>query len=306
MRRASPLVAIQFACVWGRQTVSVRMRFVGRGVLAAAVLGMCIAGGGAAAHASTRAAPSTCVVPSLGKPLDQVWRPHMLSAIRYAHTRQGDIAFAVRTDGAFYGYRPDHQEWSASVLKAMLMVAYLDLPSVAHRPLNAYDKGLLYPMITRSDNNAANTLDVVIGNVGLQALAARVGMTRFRATAPIWGESEITPRDQTKFFLHIDRYIVPRHRAYAMHLLASIIPPQRWGIGVVAPKGWGLYFKGGWGSGTGLIDNQVALLRRGCARVSIAVLTMDDGSHDYGKQTLQGIFYRLLRGLPTGRRTRYP
>jgi hypothetical protein len=39
--------------------------------------------------------------------------------------------------------------------------------------------------------------------------------------------------------------------------------------------------------------------------VSIAVLTMEDGSHDYGKQTLAGIFRRLLRGLPTGRRTRY-
>ena len=63
------------------------------------------------------------------------------------------------------------------------------------------------------------------------------------------------------------------------------------------PAGWKLYFKGGWGSGTGLIDNQVALLRRGCARVSIAVLTMHDGSHDYGKQTLRGIFARLLRGL---------
>ena len=37
---------------------------------------------------------------------------------------------------------------------------------------------------------------------------------------------------------------------------------------------------------------------RGCARVSIAVLTMYDGSHAYGKATLKGIFERLLRGLP--------
>ena len=39
---------------------------------------------------------------------------------------------------------------------------------------------------------------------------------------------------------------------------------------------------------------------RGCARVSIAVLTMYDGSHAYGKDTLKGIFARLLRGLPSG------
>jgi hypothetical protein len=90
------------------------------------------------------------------------------------------------------------------------------------------------------------------------------------------------------------------------HLLASIVPSQRWGIGEVAPKGWKLYFKGGWGYGTGLIDSQVALLTQGCVRVSIAVLTMYDGSHAYGKQTLKVIFRKLLRGLPTGPHARYP
>jgi Beta-lactamase enzyme family len=259
----------------------------------------------AVTHAGARVTKGTCLVPGRGKPLDRIWRPNILSAIGYQRGRQGDIAFAVRTAGAFYGYRPNHQEWSASVLKAMLMVAYLDRPSVAGRALTAYDKSLLYPMITRSDNNAANILDVVIGDGGLQALAARVGMTHFVAVQPIWGESEITVQDQTKFFLHIDSYIVARHRAYAMHLLASVVPSQRWGIGEVAPRGWKLYFKGGWGSGTGLIDNQVALLSRGCARVSIAVLTMYDGSHAYGKQTLKVIFEKLLKRLPTGPRTRY-
>lgn len=42
---------------------------------------------------------------------------------------------------------------------------------------------------------------------------------------------------------------------------------------------------------------------RGCARVSVPVLTMYDGSHAYGKQTLRGIFARLLRNLPTTRVT---
>jgi beta-lactamase class A len=281
--------------------MTARARLVGATVAVAIVM----AAGGAAARPHTRPASKPCLVPSIGRPLNQVWRPHMLAAIGYQRARRGDIAFAVRTAGAFYGYRPDHQEWSASVLKAMLMVAYLNRRDVARRRLSAYDKGLLEPMITRSDNGPANTLDALIGNRGLQALAARVGMRSFRATAPIWGESEITARDQTRFFLQIDSYIPRRHRAYAMRLLASIVPSERWGIGAVAPKGWKLYFKGGWGAGTGLIDNQVALLRRGCARVSIAVLTMDDGSHEYGKETLAGIFRRLLRGLPTGPRTRY-
>ena len=260
----------------------------------------------AAARSRAHASGAACLVPGLGRSLDRIWRPDVASAIAYRRRRRGDVAFAVRTAGAFYGYRPDHREWSASVLKAMLMVAYLDRPSVAGRALNAQDRALLGPMITRSDNDAADTVDTIVGAAGLRALAARVGMTGFAPAEPIWGESQITARDQTKFFLNIDSQIVPRHRAYAMGLLASIVPSQRWGIGEVAPRGWRLYFKGGWGSGTGLVDNQVALLVRGCARVSIAVLSMHDGSHAYGKQTMREIFRRLLAGLPTGPRTRYP
>jgi beta-lactamase class A len=250
-------------------------------------------------------ADGSCLVPGVGQTLEQAWRPDMRSAINYIRGRQGDIALAVRTATSFYGYRPDHPEWSASVLKAMLLVAYLDQRSVAGRSLSAADKDLLSPMITWSDNDAADAVDEIVGASGLQNLARRVGMTHFVAAEPIWGESEITARDQTRFFLNIDRYIVARHRAYALHLLASIVPSERWGIGQVAPRGWQLYFKGGWGSGTGLIDNQVALLTRGCSRISIAVLTMHDGSHAYGKQTLKVVFHDLLKGLPTGPHSRY-
>ncbi len=54
----------------------------------------------------------------------------MSAAVAYARQRRGDIAFAVRSPRRFYGYRPDHDEWSASVVKAMLLVTYLDLPRV--------------------------------------------------------------------------------------------------------------------------------------------------------------------------------
>jgi beta-lactamase class A len=267
---------------------------------AAAALALCTAAAGATGTAQPG---KPCLVPGVGKPLDQVWRPHMLAAIGYTDTRTRDVAFAVRTEDRFYGYRPDHVEWSASVVKAMLMVAYLDGPSVRGRALTSADRSILTPMITESDNDAAQEVFDTVGQGALRALAARVGMTHF-ATSPVWGETQITAADQTRFFLHIDTYVVARHRAYAMSLLAGIIPSQRWGLGEVAPKGWKLYFKGGWGYGTGLLDHQVVLLVRGCARISIAVMTMYDGSHAYGKDTLKGIFARLLRGLPTGQHRR--
>jgi hypothetical protein len=270
-------------------------------VVAALTIGSTGAGadrGRMRAIAARTAAPEECLVPGRHGTIDQLWHPDMRAAEAYAHTRVGDIAFAVRTEDRFYGDRPDHVEWSASVVKAMLMVAYLDRPSVADRHLRSFDVSLLRPMITASNNAAADQVDEIVGSSGLDALARRVGMTHFQAIAPIWGETHITARDQTRFFLHIDRYVVARHRRYAMHLLASIIPSERWGIGELPQRGWSEYFKGGWGSGTGLLDHQVVLLKRHCARVAIAVLTMYDGSHAYGKQTLRGIFARLLKHFP--------
>jgi hypothetical protein len=243
-------------------------------------------------------AAGSCLVPGTTMTVDQAWQPDMSAALAYARTRVGDIAFAVRTEHSFYGYRPDHVEWSASVVKAMLLVTYLDLPSVRGRGLTTAETSVLGPMIRESNNDDAQQIFDTVGQAGLRALAHRVGMTHF-ATSPIWGETSVTPRDQTTFFLHIDGFVARRHRSYAMRLLRSVVPSERWGIGELAPRGWKLYFKGGWGYGTGLLDHQVALLTRGCARVSIAVLTMYDGSHAYGKQTLKGIFARLLRHFPT-------
>ena len=85
-----------------------------------------------------------------------------------------------------------------------------------------------------------------------------------------------------------------RHRPYALGLLARIVPRQRWGVARAAPRGWKLYFKGGWGSGRGLVDHQVALLTRGRERVSVAVLTSGSPSHAYATKTLRGVFGRLL------------
>ena len=72
------------------------------------------------------------------------------------------------------------------------------------------------------------------------------------------------------------------------------MPRQRWGVARAAPPGWQLYFKGGWGSGRGLVDHQVALLTRGRERVAVAVLTSGSPSHAYATKTLRGVFGRLL------------
>lgn len=225
------------------------------------------------------------------------WHPDTTAAEAFAATRRGTTSFAVRTECGEWGRRQDAHVPSASVLKAMLLVAELRRADVRDRALTTQEKALLSPMIRRSDNDAATRVLGLVGGARLTRDARIWGMRAFQLRSP-WGLSQITARDQTRFWLHLDARLPPRHRAYGLTLLRTIVPPQRWGVGRVAPRGWTLHFKGGWGSGTGAVDHQVALLTRGRMRISVAILTQFDGSHAYGKETLRGIAARLLRGLP--------
>ena len=119
-------------------------------ITAVPALVLTLAVGASAVTPTPARAARLCTVPGTGKPLDSLWRPDTRAAIAYARARGGDISFAVRTAHRFYGLRPDHVVPSASVVKAMLMVAYLDLPSVRNRALNGFDFSLLIPMITQS------------------------------------------------------------------------------------------------------------------------------------------------------------
>jgi hypothetical protein len=246
---------------------------------------------------ATRALVASLLAAALAAPAHGApWRPDTEAAKEYSATRLGRISFAVRTEGHLFGVDVRRTVPSASVLKAMLLVAYLRESEVRDRPLRRADRDLLAPMIRWSDNVAATRVRDIVGNDGLVRLARRVGMRAF-SPAAIWGLSRIDAADQTLFFLHVDRFVPRRHRATALRLLSSIVPSQRWGIAQVRPPGWALYFKGGWGSGSGAVDHQVALLRRGGRRVSVAILTTGSPSHVYGKETLRGVAVRLLSGL---------
>ncbi len=255
--------------------------------------------GGTLAHAAIGSAatkPSPWAIVKQPPPR-KTWQPDVQGAIAYAHTRAGNVSFAVRTAHHLWGWRESRTVPSASVLKAMLLVAYLDDPRVRNRRLTVADHRLIDPMIQRSDNTAATRVLGFVGPSNVYGIAARAGMRKFKLDPTIWGLSRIDAIDQTRFFLHIDNHVVPRHRATAMHLLATVTPSQRWGIGELRLPGWQLYFKGGWGSATGAVEHQVALLRHDSIRVSVAVLITASPNHTYAKGTLRGMFAILLRGV---------
>jgi beta-lactamase class A len=112
-----------------------------------------------------------------------------------------------------------------------------------------------------------------------------------------WGLSRTSARDQAPFMFELERYIPDRHEDFARRLLATIVKGQRWGIPKAAPREWTVYFKGGWGSGTGAVTHQVAFLESGERRIAVAILTTNSPSHGYGTETVRGVASRLLSGL---------
>jgi beta-lactamase class A len=237
------------------------------------------------------------------------WSRHVAAAQRFARSRGGTVSFAVIDEHrGFHGKHPFRTFDSASVIKAMLMVAYLNQPGVRHRGLNDSDRDLLRPMITRSDNATAERVYEKVGNKGLDRVAHRAGMKKFTPSST-WGLSRITARDQAWFMYRITRYIADRHVRYAMHLLKSIVPSQRWGIAQEVPPGWKIYFKDGFvpdGSTGRWKINQVALLRNPPGRkLAIVVLTRGNPTAGYGHATVRGVADRLLRHYRRDTRPRH-
>jgi beta-lactamase family protein len=234
--------------------------------------------------------------PTAGAHRGYPWKQRVAAARHFAGHRIGTVSFAIVGEhGNLRGHEARRRFHSASVVKAMLMVSYLRRPSVRHRDLKAQDRALLHPMITRSDNATATSIYNIVGNAGLNRLARAAGMHDFRPNV-VWGMTEITARDQALFFYRLRRYIPARHRRYALHLLSHIVSYQRWGVPPAKPRGWRVYFKGGFiPAGDGWRINQVALLRRGSRRLGIAVLTHGNPTLQYGAKTVQGVTARLLR-----------
>lgn len=226
------------------------------------------------------------------------WDANLAAAKHYADTRSGMESFAVIDGGGRIHARfPDRANDCASTIKAMLLVAYLNQPSVRDRALTSSDRNLLEPMIRWSANDPATTIFNRLGSGAINEVARRAGMRHFTLSSS-WGLSQITARDQARFFRRLDWLVPKRHRAYALQLLASVVAEQRWGIPRAAPSTFHLYFKGGWlPRSDGWITNQIALLTQGGRRISLAVLTRRNPSFGYGQATIQGIAARLLRGV---------
>ena len=218
-------------------------------------------------------------------------------ARRWAATRDGRIAFAVADRrGGLSGGNPRARFLSASLVKGMLLVAFLRGLEDTGAELSQAQRLSLGYMIRISDNASADAIYRRVGDPALRDLAARAGMRDFGIDGD-WANATVTPADQARLFLALDRLLPPRYKRLARNLLETVSPLHTWGIPTAARPRWRTFFKGGWRPEAGSeVVHQGALLESGARQLGIAVMTADDPSMAYGERTIEGIARRLLAG----------
>jgi hypothetical protein len=240
--------------------------------------------------------PTSSGRPAAGRPL--VAYPsssRVADAARYLAGRQGTKAFAVIDDkGALSGVHVHLRFHSASTVKSMLLVAYLQMVAAQGRRLDESDRALLYPMIHSSSNEAATEVLEAVGEHRLDEVARQAHMHDYVPGGATWGFTEISAADMARFFYIQDSLIPRAFDGYARWLLSTIEPSESWGIPAVARPEFEVFFKGGWLPEVEGLVNQIARLERPGIKFALAVLTRHDPSMLYGEQTLEGVAAELL------------
>jgi hypothetical protein len=216
------------------------------------------------------------------------------AARRYVRRRANSAFALIDSHGRLRGFATRRRYVSASVTKAMLLVARLS--QLGNHVPGASERAVLEPMIKVSDNSAADAVYGWVGDAGLLDLARRARM-RDLTVGGHWGAVYFSAADQARFFRRVDKLVPRRSRSYARGLLASIVSYQRWGFSRYSVRrGWRTFFKGGWRqTASGSLVHEAALFERRGRRFSLAVLSDGNPSHDYGTETLRGVAARLLR-----------
>jgi zinc D-Ala-D-Ala dipeptidase len=219
-------------------------------------------------------------------------------AVKSFVSRRATSSFAlIDSRGRLHGYQARRRYASGSIVKLMLLVAYLRRLEGRMPPLA--DQQLLHTMIVLSGNKVASIIQGKVGTAALWEVARDARMRDFSISGS-WGSSLISAADQARFFRRFDSMIPAGTRDYARELMSSIDRRQRWGFPRPAlDLGFEAFFKIGWrGTAAGRLVHAVGMFERDGERVSLAVLTDGNPSHDYGTDTIRGAAERAFRGVP--------
>ena len=165
-------------------------------------------------------------------------------------------------------------------------------------------------MITKSDNGAASALWDDAGRYYLQHFLnlARMNETHL-GPGGFWGLTKITAGDETvllQLLLNSNSVLNSSSRSYVLHLMANVIPSQRWGVPAGAPTSLTVHVKNGWLplAPYGWRINSIGCFTGRGGGYSIVALTQDNPSMIYGIDTIQAVAHAVNRDLNPAAKSR--
>ncbi len=192
---------------------------------------------------------------------------------------------------------------SASVIKVTILGTLLREAETQHRQLTSSEVRLARLMITQSDNNAASALWAHVGRGRLRYFLGRAGMKQTQlGPGGYWGLTQITAHDELllmNLLMYPNTVLDAASRAYALNLMAQVIPSQRWGVPAGAPTDLTVHVKNGW---LPLATHGWRIHSIGCFTghhrgYSIVVLTQDNPTMAYGITTIESVAQVIHRQL---------
>jgi Beta-lactamase enzyme family len=192
---------------------------------------------------------------------------------------------------------------SASVVKVTILGTLLREAETQHRPLTSSEVRLARLMITQSDNSAASALWAHVGRGRLRYFLGRAGMKQTQlGPGGYWGLTQITAHDELllmNLLMYPNTVLDAASRAYALNLMAQVIPSQRWGVPAGAPTDLTAHVKNGW---LPLATHGWRIHSIGCFTghqrgYSIVVLTEDNPTMAYGITTIERVAQVIHRQL---------
>ncbi|MDT0214418.1 serine hydrolase [Rothia sp. ARF10] len=246
---------------------------------------------GSSAGAS-RAAP----VPSLDRA--------SLTAALDAHRAErggtmGLVVHDLRTGGRF-AWREFENE-SLSTIKVLILLACLKKVQDGGEPFTDERHSQARRMIQASDNAATDALLEWVTTAKVQEAAGLLGLeaTTVRGGGPAgsktwWGYSTTTPGDLVSV---VDAVVTGTpvihagHRAYIRHLMAGVVPDQRWGVAdPPLPRTAYTETKNGWGPlPDGYRLNSIGRVLGNGRSHTMAILTRSPQGFRYGRETINGL-----------------
>jgi beta-lactamase family protein len=182
---------------------------------------------------------------------------------------------------------------SASVVKVTILGTLLREAETQHRQLTSSEVRLARLMITQSDNSAASALWAHVGRGRLRYFLGRAGMKQTQlGPGGYWGLTQITAHDELllmNLLMYPNTVLDAASRAFALNLMAQVIPSQRWGVPAGAPADLTVHVKNGWLplATHGWRINSIGCFTGHQRGYSIVVLTEDNPTMAYGITTIE-------------------